>query len=255
MQALLLRVRVQHVAARGCTTVGCPTALRLDCAHLVCHAILTGGTACASRLVNMGVWGRSWAAPLPARALNEIALQLVLAMGVRELVVDSRYVPSPSMEPTFARGDYFILDKLSIRTRPLERGDVICFSPPPALAAGTPAAGCIIKRVVGVGGDVVLVRGGRLFVNGVCVDEPYVTRPAKYTMAAVTVPAGELFVLGDNRNESHDSHAWGCLPRKLVLGRPLCTHWPPRRACGRRSYASAHSPRGTLYGLLSAQAS
>lgn len=83
--------------------------------------------------------------------------------------------------------------------------------------------------MVAIEGDEVEVRGGQLFVNGEPQREPYTSEPAEYTMEKKRVPAGAVFVLGDNRNHSFDSHYWGFLPVKNVIGRAVFTYWPPTR--------------------------
>ena len=169
------------------------------------------------------------------------------AYALREYVADARHIPSESMHPTFKVGDLFILDKVSIKLRSPERGDVVCFRPPPELSkllpnevgAGTRGV-CAIKRIVAVPGDRVSVRRGRLFINGRAAEEPYLAdQRIGYRMRSRRVPAGHVFVLGDNRNDSYDSHLWGCLSSELLIGRPLCTYWPPRRWCGRTAYTYA----------------
>eukprot|EP00310_Coccolithus_braarudii_P020230 CAMPEP_0183351544 /NCGR_PEP_ID=MMETSP0164_2-20130417/25619_1 /TAXON_ID=221442 /ORGANISM="Coccolithus pelagicus ssp braarudi, Strain PLY182g" /LENGTH=206 /DNA_ID=CAMNT_0025523747 /DNA_START=15 /DNA_END=636 /DNA_ORIENTATION=+ len=160
-----------------------------------------------------------WQDPWRAwRNRSELTLQLLFAFGVRQFVVDSRYIPTDSMAPTFDPGDYFLLDKLSVAFVPPARGEVVCFTAPAAsgaLALAGPHV-CVIKRVVAVGGDNVCMRHGHLYVNGQLQDEPYITRSAQYRMDAVGVPIGHVFVLGDNRDNSHDSHVWGALPGELL---------------------------------------
>ena len=148
--------------------------------------------------------------------------------------MDARYIPSESMEPTLEIGDLLLLDKVSQRLRPARRGDIVCFSPPDALVRLIPSLGqggnlCCIKRVVAVGGDEVRVRRGQLIINGQPQAEPWLAAPMSYRMDTVRVPAGHYFVLGDNRERSADSHVWGCLPHRLIVGFPLCVYWPPKR--------------------------
>ena len=160
-------------------------------------------------------------------------------------VLDARYIPTESMVPTLLVGDLLLLDKLSLRVRGAARGDVVCFTPPPALVKLQPALGsgacCMIKRVVAVAGDKVRVRNGRLLVNGRRVAEPYVPERIGYRMSTRTVPAGHVFVLGDNRNFSLDSHVWGCLDQSLLIGRPLARYWPLTRMAGWRLFRAADS--------------
>jgi signal peptidase I len=178
----------------------------------------------------------------------ELTASMVIAVGVRMFAVDARYIPTDSMEPTFAVGDHLLLDKVSRMFRPPARGDVVCFQPPAAAVTkhSLPAGSCYLKRVVAVAGDEVQVRNGRLLINGKVQAEPYVSERMGYAMPSRIVPAGHLFVLGDNRNHSYDSHFWGCLPQERVLGMPLCTYWPPLRARGRAAYCGG--PRRPLAG-------
>lgn len=176
-----------------------------------------------------------------AGASIEVGVSLGGALLLREHCLDARYIPSESMQPTFEVGDLLLLDKLTLRARKPKRGDVVCFSPPPAMIERLPELGkirnvCMIKRVVAVPGDEVRVRGGKLHVNGQALSEPYVAKPASYRLGKRVVPDGHVFVLGDNRNESCDSHVWGCLEQKLLIGIPLCTYWPPKRIRRRRAY-------------------
>ena len=87
----------------------------------------------------------------------------------------------------------------------------------------------MIKRVVAVAGDTVEVRERRLFVNGQPMTEPYTNEPPAYTLEKLTVPPDSVFVLGDNRNQSFDSHYWGFLPVKNIIGHATFTYWPPNR--------------------------
>lgn len=174
-------------------------------------------------------------------ATLDVGVTLGGALLLREYCMDARYIPSESMQPTFEVGDMLLLDKLTLRARPPGRGDVVCFTPPPAMIERLPQLAkirnvCMIKRVVALPGDVVRVRDGKLLINGQIQREPYVSKPATYRMRKHIVPEGHVFVLGDNRDESCDSHVWGYLEQRLLIGIPLCTYWPPRRVRRRRAY-------------------
>ena len=171
-----------------------------------------------------------------ARQCTGATLDLSASLGgallLREYVLDARYIPSESMVPTFEVGDLLLLDKLTLRLRAPERGDIVCFRPPPEMIKLLPELGtiknvCMIKRVVALPGDEVRVRGGRLHVNGCAQQEPYVARRMGYRLGTKRVPDGHVFVLGDNRDASCDSHVWGSLSQSLLIGEPLCTYWPP----------------------------
>jgi len=158
---------------------------------------------------------------------------LVLFLWVRSFVVEPFYIPSQSMYPTLTVNDQIAVEKFSKLFAAPRRGDLVVFSPPKEFyqAKGLVKANraTLIKRVVGVGGDTVEMRDGALLLNGNRVYEPYVRDAAKYTLPALTVPPGSIFVLGDNRNVSDDSHLWGPLPADNVIGKAFYLLWPIER--------------------------
>ena len=112
----------------------------------------------------------------------------------------------------------------------LHRGDVVVFAPPQALIdAGYDGNTALIKRVVGLPGDQLAVESGQLFRNGQIVDEPWLGEEMDYLMETVTVPDRQLWVMGDNRNASLDSHLWGPLPETNVIGTAVWRYWPLQR--------------------------
>ena len=151
---------------------------------------------------------------------------LVLFLWVRSFVVEPFYIPSLSMYPTLTVNDQIAVEKFSRIVADPRRGDLVVFAPPREFyqAKGLVKAKrtTLIKRVVGVGGDVVEVRDGALLLNGKRLYEPYVREPSWYTLPPVTVPSGYVYVLGDNRNVSDDSHVWGPLPQSNVIGKAFC---------------------------------
>ena len=172
----------------------------------------------------------------------------IIAMGVLLcwFVVEPRYIPSRSMSPTFTPGDQIVIEKISTLYRTPEINEVVLFRPPPqavdimernerALARrrGQPVTGRVrrpevfVKRVVAGPGDVVEVKARKVFVNGASVDdERFVTDTPSYDLGPMTVPPDMLFVLGDNRNRSFDSHVWGFLPKENVVGHVILRYWP-----------------------------
>jgi signal peptidase I len=146
---------------------------------------------------------------IPAFLIVKNADSIVATFRAGELPAHVFRMEGPSMEPTFKSGD-----TLFVFERPLSeirRGDLVAFSSP---GRGQQ----FIKRVIAVAGDVVEIRDGKLYLNGAVQDEPYIKEPTRYTLPPRTVPAGTLFVLGDNRNSSADSHVFGPVSGEVVLG-------------------------------------
>jgi signal peptidase I len=181
------------------------------------------------------------APPSLKRQLVSLLLWLLVALLLRWLVVEPRWIPSGSMLPTLQLQDRILVEKLRPRLgRPLPPGTVVVFHPPAALvAAGYDPDAALIKRVVAGPGDEVEVRQGQLRRNGVAVEPDWSAQPMDYVLAPFTVPPGQLIVLGDNRNASLDSHVWGPLPRQEVIGTALWRYWPLQRFGPIRFSASA----------------
>jgi signal peptidase I len=152
---------------------------------------------------------------------------LAIALVVRVFIAEPRYIPSPSMMPTLAVGDRLLIEKLSYHLQPPNRGDIVVFEPPPQLQDyGYSASQAFIKRVIGLPGDTVQVSQGKVFINGQALIERYILEAPEYEMPLVRVPTGSLFMMGDNRNDSNDSHVWGFLPIQNAIGRAAFRFWP-----------------------------
>ncbi len=152
----------------------------------------------------------------------------ILAIGIRSCVAEARFIPSESMLPTLEIDDRLIIEKISFHFRKPKRGDVVVFSPTDALKEQNYKE-AFIKRVIGIPGDVVKVENGTVFVNNQKLTEEYIYEPPNYQYPPVTVPKGQYFVLGDNRNNSLDSHHWGFVPLENLIGRAAVRFWPPDR--------------------------
>lgn len=184
-----------------------------------------------------------------ARELIEtILLTLVIFVAVRTLVVNFR-VDGESMSPSLANGQYLLVNKAvyfhfdlnAIRNvipgqnhqgkdvvylfHPPQRGDIIVFDPP--VRSDKP----YVKRVIGLPGDRIAVHDNKVWVNGTAIDENYISAPPHYTYPLTggdfVVPAGSIFVMGDNRNNSSDSHIFGQVPLDNVIGKAIISYWPP----------------------------
>ncbi|MCY7278699.1 MAG: signal peptidase I, partial [Phormidesmis sp. CAN_BIN44] len=160
--------------------------------------------------------------------LKTIGLSAILAIGIRQFVAEARYIPSGSMLPTLQINDRLIVDKLSYRFNMPQRGDIVVFSPTSTLEKQN-FHDAFIKRVIGLPGDKVEVKGGRVFVNDQALKENYIEEDPQYQWGPQTVPSGSYLVLGDNRNNSYDSHYWGFVPREKIIGRAVVRFWPPNR--------------------------
>ncbi|MBE9113325.1 signal peptidase I [Nodosilinea sp. LEGE 07298] len=165
-------------------------------------------------------------APKAKSALREtvetLSLSVLLAFGIRTFVAEARYIPSGSMLPTLEINDRLIIDKLSYDFGTPQRGDIVVFHPPDQLSTKD----AYIKRLMGLPGDVVEVKNGQLYINGEPQVEPYIAAKPDYQYGPVTVPSGTYLVLGDNRNESFDSHYWGFVPQDHLIGQAMFRFWP-----------------------------
>ena len=158
-----------------------------------------------------------------------LLVSFALVFGfVRPFVVEAFYIPSESMIPTLRVGDRVLVNKFIYRFTAAERGDIVVFE---SVEGGGED---LIKRVVGVPGDRISVRRGKLLVNGEPQREPYVNErfPDRSFFAPTTVPKGHVFVMGDNRANSRDSRFFGTVPKGKIEGEAFLRFWPPDRIGG-----------------------
>jgi signal peptidase I len=158
-----------------------------------------------------------------------LLVSFVLVFGfVRPFVVEAFWIPSASMVPTLKYGDRVLVNKFIYRFTEPQRGDIIVFKSVEGDGQD------LIKRVVGVPGDEIAVRGGKLFVNGEPQNEPYVNKkyPDRSFYAPTTVPKDHVFAMGDNRANSQDSRVFGPVPEQNIEGEAFLRFWPPDRIGG-----------------------
>lgn len=179
------------------------------------------------------------------RDILETLVLTALIFLVVQSVVKNFKVEGTSMEPTLHDGEFLLVDKAVYWSLPVsliqrvdpsldpstdgsrdyffrgpKRGDIIVFEFPRDTSRD------FIKRVIGVPGDVVEIRDAKVYVNNQPLDEPYIMAEPHYQMAPERVPSGQYFVLGDNRNNSSDSHVWGMVPWYDIIGQAWVSYWP-----------------------------
>jgi signal peptidase I len=153
-------------------------------------------------------------------------LETILLAGIIFLVLNTTtgrfQVRGSSMEPTLEDGQYMVVSKVVYWIHSPERGDVIVFHPP-----NDPSED-YIKRIIGLPGEQVRIESGTVLADGVPLEEPYIASPGLYS-GVWDLGEGEYFVLGDNRRNSSDSHAWGVFPEEDIIGKAWLCYWPPEK--------------------------
>lgn len=151
--------------------------------------------------------------------LETLILSVILFAVINAVSARIR-VDGSSMEPSLHSGEFVIVNKLSYKFSEPLRGDVIVFHFPRDPEQE------YIKRIIGLPGDQIEVRDGEVYVNGHQLEEDYIAADPAYEIEK-QVPEDSLFVLGDNRNNSSDSHNWGAVPLDFVVGKAVFVYWPP----------------------------
>jgi len=154
-----------------------------------------------------------------------LVVAIGVAVAIRTFVVQTFYIPSQSMEPTLMVGDRILVDKLSYHLHSIHRGDIVVFGKPPAESAA--GVKDLVKRVIGVPGDVISAAGGRVVIDGKPLNEPWLPRGVVTTgITPQTIKANYYFVMGDNRTDSQDSRYFGQIPGSLIVGHVVMRIWP-----------------------------
>ena len=166
--------------------------------------------------------------------VETLVLTVVIFLGIQTFVAQPYKVQQGSMENTLLPEQYVLVDKLTPHWASYSRGDIVVFDPPESWSAGGGGVP-FIKRVIGLSGDRVEIRGGHVYVNGVELEEPYIfedngipqtTEPAIGGPKEWLVPNGDLLVMGDHRQDSADSRTFGPIEIGHVIGRAWLRYWP-----------------------------
>jgi len=160
------------------------------------------------------------------REIAETAILTLLMFLVIRFAIQNFNIDGTSMEPNLHNTQLILVDKWTYLFHPPERGDVIVFRAPPDPSQD------YVKRVIGLPGDTITLKGTTVIVDGATLNETYVAAqdqgvpPGARTISNLVVPAGDFFVLGDNRKVSSDSRVWGFVPRQNIIGRAAFVYWP-----------------------------
>ncbi|TAF07962.1 MAG: signal peptidase I [Nostocales cyanobacterium] len=180
-----------------------------------------------------------------------VILSVFLALGIRTLVAEARWIPTGSMEPTLHgvqdqwKADKIIVDKVKYKFANPERGDIVVFSPTDELKKEQ-YNDAFIKRIIGLPGEKIEIKDGKVYINNNPLPEEKYLSPTVSTVVDVcqsgpqppflakpeTIPPDAYLVLGDNRNSSYDGRCWGLVPRKNIIGRAVIRFWPLNKIGG-----------------------
>lgn len=176
--------------------------------------------------------------PNMLRDLIETMVLVAIAFLVVNALIGRFRIEQVSMQPNLHEGEYVIVDKVSYAFRQPERGEIVVLKNP------NPGQPDLIKRVIGLPGETISVRGGQVSVDGQPLTEPYIKQPMASDFPAKQLLDGQYFVMGDNRNNSEDSRVFGARPAGDIVGRAWIIYWPPSdwQILSRPSYAASATP-------------
>jgi signal peptidase I len=167
---------------------------------------------------------------LRARGFAREVLETLILIGAIYALVNLAtvrfIVEGPSMQPNFHTGQVLVISRMAYLFGNPTRGDIVVFNPPNKPPDEPP----YIKRVIGTPGDTVEIRDAKVYVNGQMLDEPYINEPCQPSSCQAAkweLGPNEYFVMGDNRNHSQDSRAFGKVTRDRIIGEALIRYWPP----------------------------
>jgi len=155
--------------------------------------------------------------------LETIVFAFILAFLIKSFILQISYIPTGSMIPTLNEREAVLVVRIPYYFREPTRGEIIVFRYPQDPKTE------YVKRLIGIPGDTVEIKGGVVYVNGEALDESYVKNKSFDDYGPIKVPENNYFVLGDNRPVSVDSRYWGFVPQKNLIGRAIFLLWPPQR--------------------------
>ncbi len=156
--------------------------------------------------------------------LETIIPAIIIALLINLFLAQATRVYGQSMEPNLHTDERLIVEKVSYKLHPPQRDDIV------VLKVRDEAKELLIKRVIGLPGETVEVRDGKVLINGEPLDEPYLARPTLGRYGPTVVPPEHVFVMGDNRNASNDSRAFGPVSYNHIIGKAWVSYWPPSEA-------------------------
>jgi signal peptidase I len=176
--------------------------------------------------------------PNMLRDIVETMVLVAIAFLVVNALIGRFRIEQVSMLPNLHEGEYVIVDKVSYAFRQPERGEIIVLRNP------NPGQPDLIKRVIGLPGETIEVRGGQVYIDGQPLTEPYIAQPMGREQTPITLQAGQYFVMGDNRGNSSDSREFGARPADDIVGRAWIIYWPPSdwQVLARPTYATPITP-------------
>ena len=166
------------------------------------------------------------------RDFKNLVIWIIITLIIRWQVIEPRWIPSGSMLPTLQIKDKILVEKLSPKinfSRNLSKlkNQIVVFNAPKILIdSGYGSSTALIKRVIGTPGDKVEIKEGTLYINDILQNNYPTDTGINYSAGPYVVPEDSLWVMGDNRNNSMDSHIWGFLPYKKVIGKAFIRYWP-----------------------------
>lgn len=160
---------------------------------------------------------KSWLREL----LESVLPALIIVLVINVFLAQATRVEGQSMEPFLHDNQRLIIEKVTYRFHGPERGDIVVLRPPQQSSEP------LIKRVVGLPGETLEIHDGQVYIDGEKADEPYLNQPTWGTLDPILIPEGHVFVMGDNRQASNDSRAFGVVAFDDIIGRAWMRYWPP----------------------------